>query len=157
MFGWCHVGLHVKEDKIMHKMDTSHSFRNGVTPAPILYLWGCNLHDVRKTQIKTKQVSTWKRKNNSKSKYGNSGQKSPKLGIFLSAILCHKKCHTGTGTSHDVLKSETRARRTHTQVLRALDWSKRSSGGQDMSICPNVKLMRHRGRRWLTVLVTNTN
>ena len=37
-------------------------------------------------------------------------------------------CHTGTGTSRDVLKLETRVWRMHTQVLHALNRPKQSSG-----------------------------
>ena len=71
---------------------------------------------------------------NRKSKYGNFGQKTLKFGTFLSATWCHGDCHTGTETSHGVLKLETRVRRTHTQFQRALDGPQRSSGGRDRQI-----------------------
>ena len=45
--------------------------------------------------------------------------------------------------SHVDLKLDIRVRRMHTQLQRALDWPQRSSGGQDMIICPNVVLMLH--------------
>ena len=74
----------------------------------------------------------------------------PKLGIFLSAILCHGDCHTGTGTPYRVFILETRVQRTHIQLLHALDGPKQSLGGRDMTIfCPNVAQMSHCRRKGL--------
>ena len=78
---------------------------------------------------------------NSKSKYSPFGQKTLKIGTFSIVILCHRNCHTGTGTSLGVLKMKTHVWRTHTQFLHALDWPHLSSEGQDMIICSNVALM----------------
>ena len=67
---------------------------------------------------------------NRKSKYGNFGQKMLKIGTFLSATLCHRDCHTGTETSHGVLKSKIRVRGMYIPFQRALNGPKRSSGAE---------------------------
>ena len=38
------VGVHVKIDKKWAKMDTLHSFSNGVTPALVFYISSCDLY-----------------------------------------------------------------------------------------------------------------
>ena len=74
----------------------------------------------------------------------------PKIGTFFSVIVCHGDCHTGTGMSHGDLKLEIRVRRMHTQLQRALNGPKKSLGGQDMIIFPNVATMLQRQRKGLS-------
>ena len=92
---------------------------------------------------------------NRKSKYSNFGQKTSKFGIFVSTILCHRYCRSGSGTSYGALKLKTRVWRMYTQVLCALDWPQRSSGGgRGMIICLNDAQMTHRWRKGLIFLLS---
>ena len=93
-----------------------------------------------KTQIKTKQASTWKNREIASQNTAFLVQKAQNLDIFM-AILCQRNCHTDAGTSCGVPKMETRVRRTYTNFLRALNRPKWSSGGRDMIICLTDGLM----------------
>ena len=76
-------------------------------------------------------------------------KKTLKNWDIFSATSCHGDCHTGTETSHGVLKSDIRVQGTHTQFRHALNGLKRSSGVRDMNLFPNVATMLQHPRKRL--------
>ena len=62
VLGGFYVELHVKIDKKRKKtkIETLHSFSNGVTLALVAHLCGCTLRTGTKDTKKTTQASTWK-------------------------------------------------------------------------------------------------
>ena len=97
-----------------------------------------------KTQIKSKQASTWKHWATASQNTAFLIKKAQTLDIF-SVILRHRASRTGTKTSRNVFKLETRVRRMHTQLLRALYEPKWSSGG--------ILGGRHIQFRWIQIFL----
>lgn len=74
------------------------------------------------------------------SRFRNYGKKTLEIWICFITKLCHRDCHTGTELSRDVTKMEWRVQRTHTKLLRAWNWQKRSARDRDTHFCLNVDL-----------------
>ena len=51
------------------------------------------------------------------------------------SVLCHGCCHTGTELSCDTLKLSECVKKTFCEVLKVLDWAKRTAGSRDMRFC----------------------